>query len=166
MARRGRPFASGFNQSPLIRLASSSSKIAIAALVVVSEIFRPLYRPLVFWLSSLALFERLSAIVAGSPRGLVLVLLVVPFAIAEPLKWYALLLLAQHHLASGLGLTIVAHLISFVIVERIFEAGRPQLLTYSSLAWIIGRMDVVLAAVAKVRLSLGLYFWNWLRKAR
>lgn len=160
---QGHPTPNSFDQSFWLRLASSPVKLSIAALVIMSEIFRPLYRSVVLRLSELPGFQRLDAFVARSPRILVLFMLVVPFAIAEPLKMFALVLLAQHRVAGGVGLTILAHFISFVIVERIFHAGRQQLMTFRWLSWIINRIGEARASMANACLRLGLAFRTWLR---
>lgn len=105
--------------------------------MVLDGIFRPLYRPVIRALSNLKIIQRLESRIAQLPRLAILLCLAVPFAIAEPMKIIGLVLLAHGAFKSGVVLTIIAHLSTFLIVERIYHAGREKLLTYGWLAWIM-----------------------------
>jgi len=105
--------------------------------MVLDGIFRPLYRPVIRALSNLKIIQRLESRIAQLPRLAILLCLAVPFAIAEPMKIIGLVLFAHRAFKSGVVLTIIAHLSTFLIVERIYHAGREKLLTYGWLAWIM-----------------------------
>ena len=105
--------------------------------MVLDGIFRPLYRPVIRALSNLKIIQRLESRIAQLPRLAILLCLAVPFAIAEPMKIMGLVLFAHGAFKSGVVLTIIAHLSTFLIVERIYHAGREKLLTYGWLAWIM-----------------------------
>jgi len=105
--------------------------------MVLDGIFRPLYRPVIRALSNLKIIQRLESRIAQLPRLAILLCLAVPFAIAEPMKIIGLVLFAHGTFKSGVVLTIIAHLSTFLIVERIYHAGREKLLTYGWLAWIM-----------------------------
>lgn len=105
--------------------------------MVLDGIFRPLYRPVIRALSNLKIIQRLESRIAQLPRLAILLCLAVPFAIAEPMKIIGLVLFAHGAFKSGVVLTIIAHLSTFLIVERIYHAGREKLLTYGWLAWIM-----------------------------
>nr|WP_222856775.1 hypothetical protein [Agrobacterium pusense] len=105
--------------------------------MVLDGIFRPLYRPVIRALSNLKIIQRLESRIAQLPRLVILLCLAVPFAIAEPMKIIGLVLFAHGAFKSGVVLTIIAHLSTFLIVERIYHAGREKLLTYGWLAWIM-----------------------------
>ncbi|MBW9080298.1 hypothetical protein JNB84_20250 [Rhizobium pusense] len=105
--------------------------------MVLDGIFRPLYRPVIRALSNLIIIQRLESRIAQLPRLAILLCLAVPFAIAEPMKIIGLVLFAHGAFKSGVVLTIIAHLSTFLIVERIYHAGREKLLTYGWLAWIM-----------------------------
>ena len=105
--------------------------------MVLDGIFRPLYRPVIRALSNLKIIQRLESRIAQLPRLAILLCLAVPFAIAEPMKIIGLVLFAHGAFKSGVVLTILAHLSTFLIVERIYHAGREKLLTYGWLAWIM-----------------------------
>ena len=105
--------------------------------MVLDGIFRPLYRLVIRALSNLKIIQRLESRIAQLPRLAILLCLAVPFAIAEPMKIIGLVLFAHGAFKSGVVLTIIAHLSTFLIVERIYHAGREKLLTYGWLAWIM-----------------------------
>lgn len=105
--------------------------------LVLDGIFRPLYRPVIRAISNLTFIQRLENRIAQLPRLAILLCLAVPFAIAEPMKIVGLILIAHGAFKSGVALTILAHLSTFLIVERIYHAGREKLLTYGWLAWIM-----------------------------
>ncbi len=105
--------------------------------MVLDGIFRPLYRPVIAAISNLTFIQRLENRIARLPRLAILLCLAVPFAIAEPMKIVGLVLFAHGAFKSGVLLTIIAHLSTFLIVERIYHAGREKLLTYGWLAWIM-----------------------------
>ncbi|WP_262332376.1 hypothetical protein [Bosea sp. BH3] len=120
------------------RLALGIVRAVLTVFIILDEIARPFYGPLVRWFASLRLVHRLEEAVSRLPRPLVLLALAVPFAIAEPLKLVGLVLMARGAFWPGLIVLGLAHLASFLIVERIYEAGREKLLTYAWFAWIMG----------------------------
>jgi len=113
----------------------------LTVLIVIDEIARPLYQPLIRRLAALRIVKRIEAPIARLPRLAILFLLAIPFAIAEPLKLFSLVLMAQDHFRAGLVAFAFAHLVSFLLVERIYHAGRDKLLTYGWLAWGMGLLD-------------------------
>lgn len=121
-----------------IRFALWIVRAILTVFIVLDEIARPLYRPLVRWFASLRLIRRLEESVARLPRPLVLLALAVPFAVAEPLKLIGLVLMARGAFWTGIMVLGLAHLASFLIVERIYHAGREKLLSYPWFAWIMG----------------------------
>lgn len=145
------PPSPALQRSPLTRGLLAILRAVITVFVILDEFLRPLYRPLLRRLAELRIMRRLEESVAALPRPLVLVALAIPFAIAEPLKLFGLLLFARGQFWAGLVVTAFAHLMSFVFVERIYHAGRDKLLSYRWFAWIMGQIvrvrDNVLAWV-------------------
>src|SRR6478736_6263375 len=92
------------------RLALGIVRAVLTVFIVLDEMARPLYRPLIRWFSSLRLVHRLEEAVAGLPRPLVLLALAVPFAIAEPLKLLGLVMMARGAFWPGLIVLGLAHL--------------------------------------------------------
>lgn len=125
----------------LVRILLAILRGVLTVLIVIDEVARPLYRPLIRWLSSLRIVQRVETAIARLPRLAILALLAVPFAIAEPLKLLGLWMMADGRFRSGLVVFAFAHLVSFLLVERIYHSGRDKLLTYGWLAWSMGLLD-------------------------
>ncbi len=127
-------------RGPLMRGLLAALRAVITVFVIFDELLRPLYRPLLRRLADLRIMRRLEETVAALPRVFVLLALAIPFAIAEPLKLFGLLLFARGQFWAGLVVTAFAHLMSFVFVERIYDAGREKLLSYRWFAWIMDQV--------------------------
>jgi hypothetical protein len=125
----------------LARLLFAFLRAVLTVVVIIDEIARPLYRPLVEWVASLRIVARMEAVIARQSRLAILALLAVPFAIAEPLKLLGLVVMAQGRFRTGLVVFAFAHLVSFLLVERIYHAGREKLLTYGWLNWLMTLLD-------------------------
>jgi hypothetical protein len=111
--------------------------------ILFDEALRPLYRPLIARFASLRLVVRLEAAISRLPPYGALVALAVPFAIVEPLKLLGLLLLARGAFMAGIVVTAIGHLAGFLLVERIYHAGRRQLLAIPWFARIMSWIDAV-----------------------
>lgn len=139
-------------------------RVVVAILVIISEILRPVYRRFARWISTLSSVERFSIFVGSLPRGVILILFAVPFAIAEPLKIYALLLIGQRQYVPGAGIIVVAYLLSFVVVEQIYQAGRGKLLTYGWFKWIMDRVKIGQDWVVDMKSALTSNLRRWFTK--
>ena len=113
----------------LKRLLSAPLAVVLLGYDALDAVFGPLVRPAIAWASSLAIFRRLGAAISTLPPYAALVLLVVPFAAIEPLKFVALYWLAEGHFVTGTVTLALAYLASVFICERIFHAAKAQLLT-------------------------------------
>ncbi|QEN87230.1 hypothetical protein FZC33_13220 [Labrys sp. KNU-23] len=127
----------------LKRLVLLPLQVLLAILVIIDELARPIYGPLIRRFAALRLVEMGERAVAGLPRFVILILLAVPMAVAEPLKIYSLLLLGQGRLVQGLLVLAVAYLASFLLIERIYVAGKPKLMTIGWFAWLMNLIDWV-----------------------
>lgn len=127
--------------------------------LILDGIFRPLYRPIIKAISGLTFIRRLEGRIGELPRLAILFCLAVPFAIAEPMKIFGLLLIAHGAIKTGIGLTILSHLASFLIVERIYHAGKEKLLTYAWLAWIMRYVRFARSFYDRAKLAT----LNWIR---
>lgn len=138
----------------LTRLLLVPLDIVVGVAILVDELLRPLYRPIVAWFAALRLVARLEAAIGRLPPYGALVALAVPFAIVEPLKLLGLLLLAQGAFTAGMVTTAIGHLAGFLLVERVYHAGRAQLLTIPWFARIMGWIDAIRQAViGRIRAS-------------
>jgi hypothetical protein len=133
-------------------------EVAVGFILLIDAIARPLYRPLLDWIATRRIMHRFAALIEPLPRFVILVLFGVPFAIAEPLKLLAVYLMARGLVVTGVVLLVLAYLVSFLIVERIYEAGRHKLLTYWWFAWamtqIVKVRDLLLAFRARTMARL------------
>ena len=145
-------------KTPLIRILMWLFEVFAAIILTVDALARPLYRPLLRWFSNLTIIHRFEAWITTLPRFLILVFFAVPFIIAEPLKVLAVYLIARGLVVTGIVLMGVAYLVSFLVVERIYHAGRERLLTYPWFKWGMDRVvfvrDLLLAARDAARLRV------------
>jgi hypothetical protein len=119
----------------------------IVLALVLDGIFRPLYRPIIRAISRLTFIRKLESRIGGLPRLAILLLLAVPFAIAEGT------------VKTGVAVTVLAHLATFLIVERIYHAGREKLLTYAWFAWIMRYVRFARSFYDRFKLAA----LNWIR---
>lgn len=133
--------------SRLKRLLRLPFEILLVPLILLDELVRPIYRPLLRWIASWRFMQRLETWVGARHPFAILVLLAIPFAFAEPLKVVSLLWIADGHFKTGTFTLILAYLTSFVVVERIYSAGRDKLLSIGWFAWMMGVMVSVRTAL-------------------
>ena len=128
---------------------SIPAEIVVGLYVVIDGIVSPLFRPLVRWLSSLRLIQRLEQAIGSMPPYLLLGLLVVPFGFAEIAKVYAVIMMGEGHFRSGMTIFVMAYVVSILVCERTFHAGKKQLLTIPWFAklygWVMMIRDHILA---------------------
>lgn len=131
----------------LRRAARLPVEIVVAAFLLIDSLIAPLFGPIMRALSRLRIIQRLEAMIARLPAYVILVLLVVPFALAELAKAYAVILMAQDHLVTGVAIFIGAYIVSILVCERIFHAGRAPLMT---IGWFQRGFDWIMALKARV----------------
>ncbi|NTF17106.1 hypothetical protein G6L37_01510 [Agrobacterium rubi] len=133
------------------RIIEIAFNAAAAVAIVIDAVARPVYRPIIAWANHVEFFRNLEVRIAGLPRLAVLALFAVPFAIAEPAKVVALLWIAEGSVLSGFFLLGLSYLATFLLVERIYHAGRHKLLTYAWFAWAIMRLSALKQKMASAR---------------
>ena len=131
----------------LLRLLRLPLDILLTLLVLLDEAVRPLYRPLLRWVAGLRLMQGFERWVAGLPRPVIIILLAIPFGIAEPLKFVALYWMAEGHARTGLVTLVLAYLASFILVERIYRAGAAKLMSYAWFAFLMSRLIAIRTAL-------------------
>jgi hypothetical protein len=128
----------------------------VALVLLLDEVARPLFRPLISWFARLRIVARVERAIAGLPPYAILAVLAVPFAVVEPLKIAGLVLIGVGQVKSGVAILVVAHAGSFLLVERIYSAGRVKLMTIGWFARLMAGLarirDVVLARTGAMRL--------------
>ncbi|MGP0060509.1 MAG: hypothetical protein ACLPID_14585 [Beijerinckiaceae bacterium] len=128
--RNGRKILRG----SLLRLAEA----LVVIYVVLDAIAVPLFRPLLRWLARIRLVLRLEAVFVHLSPYVILALLLIPYVSAEPAKVYALYLMGTGHLITGGAMLAAAYLVSLVLVEQIYQAGKTKLRT---IAWFATAVD-------------------------
>ena len=92
-------------------------------------------RPLVRRMAELRLVTRFVAWIETLSPYTTLALFAVPFVILEPPKIFSLYLIGTGHFRTGLIMLATAHLLSIVLVERLFHVAKPQLMRIDWFAW-------------------------------
>ena len=133
--------------SRLARLLLLPIEAVMVLFIVLDELARPLYRPLLRWVASLRLIHHVDRWVAARHRVTILVLLAIPLIIVEPLKILALFWVGRGALIPGAVLLALAYLAGFVFVERIYSAGKPKLMTIGWFAKVMGIAIAIRAAM-------------------
>ncbi|MGQ0446288.1 MAG: hypothetical protein ACT4O2_14485 [Beijerinckiaceae bacterium] len=138
------------------RLLLLPAKAVVVVYLVLDGIVTPVVRPLLSWVAKLRFVLRLQDIVAALPPYAILVLLAIPLAFAEPAKIYALYLMTEGQFSAGVVTISMAYLVSLIVVERIYHAGRTKLKTIPWFArlidWLTGIRDRLLAWARATRI--------------
>lgn len=153
-------------RSPAYRIARAVGRFLVGIVVVgysiLDTLLFPLFRPLIRWLSGLRLFEAIGALILRLPPYVVLLILAVPFVVLEPLKVFALYWFALGHLIQGGILLVVAHGLSILTLERLYHAGKPQLMQigwfWRLMVWLGGLRDRALEIARTTAV------WQWSAK--
>jgi hypothetical protein len=115
--------------------------LAAALLVVLlDDAFRTFVVPAVRALARLALIRQVEACVAGLPPHGILLLFLIPLAIIEPFKIYALYLIGQGRFLAAVMTFVLAKVVGLGLAERLFAIGRDKLLSIRWFAWCHGRI--------------------------
>ncbi len=112
--------------------------VAVVGYTVLDELLFPLFRPLIRWLTGLRLFQRLGEWLGRLPPYAALVTLGIPFVIIEPMKVVAIWWAGTGHVISGTIALLLAHVLSLLVVERIFHAVYQPLMRIGWLARLLG----------------------------
>lgn len=127
--------------SRILRRALNPLVLAVAVcVVIVDDAFRAFVIPAVQALARLPVMRWLEASVARLPAYGILTLFIVPLAIIEPFKIYAIYQFSLGHFASGLLTFFLAKVVGLGLAERLFAVGREKLLTIAWFAWCFSRI--------------------------
>ena len=131
------------------RLLSLPVGLVVSLYLVIDGVVLPIFKPLSHWLERLSLVRWIEHGVAALPPYAVLLMLAVPFVVAEPAKLVALYWMATGRFSLGLATLIAAYVLSLLVMERIYHAGRDKLLTIRwfavGLGWTLRLRDSVVA---------------------
>lgn len=119
--------------------------------LVLDSVIGPVFRPLSQMLVRSPPIVWMERGVAKLPPYGALVALAVPFLIAEPAKIFGLYLIGESHAVAGVIVIAAAYLVSLIVVDRIYEAGHPQLMTIEWFAklmtWLVDIRDRLKSAI-------------------
>jgi hypothetical protein len=130
--------------------------VALAVLaVLVDDAFRAVFLPAIRAVAGLQPIRRLEEGVARLPPYATLALFVLPLAIIEPLKIYALYLFSEGRWMAGCLTFVVAKVVGIGLAERLFAISRDKLLSIAWFAWcyrkVVGAKDWVHAWLLATR---------------
>jgi len=129
------------NLARKMRRVMNAPLLAIAVIVVlVDDVFRALVIPAVRALARLGLVRRIEAGIARLPPIGILLLFLIPLAVIEPFKIYALYLLGEGRFLSALLTFALAKVVGLGLAERLFAIGREKLLSIRWFAWCHARI--------------------------
>lgn len=121
----------------------------MAAYYLLTAIVSPIIKPIVRGLVKLRLIQTLRERIDRLGPYPSLLLLAVPVVVIEPLKIGALAILGSGRIVLGTISLIASHGLSLIIIERLFEAVKPKLLTMRWFAvtwgWFADLRDQILA---------------------
>ncbi len=125
----------------LLRRLLNTPLVVLAILVVlVDDAFRAFVVPAVRALARLAPIQWIEARVARMPPHAILLLFIIPLAIIEPFKVYALYLFGQGQFLAGVLMFFLAKVVGLGLAERLFAIGRDKLLSIGWFAWCHARV--------------------------
>jgi hypothetical protein len=129
-------------QSGLSRLLLLVADSVVILYLFLDGIVAPVFGPLARLAARLRLVIRLQQAVGALPPYIILALAGVPIMVAEPAKLYALWLMSQGQLWKGAAMLAAAYVLSLVVADWIYQAGREKLRT---IAWFAQLMDWITA---------------------
>src|SRR3954453_10112316 len=118
------------------RLLTLPLVLVAVVLVLFDDLFRPWVKAAVARLARLPLWRWIESRIERLPPYATLALFLIPVAIIEPLKVYALYLMGLGHVLGGVLTLVVAKIVGVGLAERLFAISRDKLL---SIAWCFER---------------------------
>lgn len=120
-------------------LARRLARVLLSALaflyLLIDLLVLSLLRPFRRWLRSIPLTQRLQVWVDGLNRYVALLLLLIPWAILEPVKPLSVLLYVHHHRWLATWLIVGSEVIKLTLFEQVFTMAKPKLLSFGWFAW-------------------------------
>lgn len=140
------------------RIVNAPLLLIAVIVVLVDDAFRAFVVPAAQALARLRLMRWIEVRIAKLPPVAILLLFLIPLAIIEPFKIYALYLFGRGQFLSGVMMFVLAKVVGLGLAERLFAIGRDKLLSIRWFAWCHARTlairDQVHAWLARTR------FWR------
>ena len=102
---------------------------------------RPIVHPIYVALGRLRVFALMETGLGRLPPYLALLALAIPFVIIEPIKAFALYWFGIGHFVQGAVLYVISHLLSILIVERVYHAAHGPLMQIGWFARLMAWLD-------------------------
>lgn len=118
--------------------------VVAALYLAVDELFASVATPIANWLSRLPMLRRVREWISALPPLAALALFLVPVLILEPIKPVAAYMAAAGYFLEAVALFILGEILKLVLVERLFQLTRDQLMTIPAFAWCYVRLRAVL----------------------
>ena len=109
--------------------------VVAAVYFVIDALILAALRPLLKRILHLRLFRTFAGRIEQLGPYATLALFLVPLVLLEPVKPLAAYLIASEHFATGTLVLVVGEFLKIVIVERVYQIGRPKLMTIKAFAW-------------------------------
>ena len=109
----------------------------VAAIIVLLEdwLWDDLQR-LAAWFGRLPVFKQFESLILRAPRGVALLLFLIPSLILIPVKLLALYFISGGHALLGLATIVSAKIAGTALVARLFTLTKPKLLTFAWFSWL------------------------------
>ncbi len=118
-------------------------KILLVLALLIHDGLAFILGPVLRWIKGLELMVRLARFVAVLPPYGVLVMLMLPLVVAEPLKLLGAYWLATGRIVAAVLILAFAYALSLILAERILDAGREKLMTIRWFAVVYGKLVVL-----------------------
>jgi hypothetical protein len=165
--------------SPLRLLLRIVLSILLILWTLLDTLLSPVFRPLLRFLGSLRIFETLGAWLGRLPPYAALLALAVPYVIVEPAKVFALYWLGIGHVIQGGAMFVAAHVLSILVLDRVYHAAHAPLMRIGWFArlmgWLAGLRDLAMGwarstavwqTSARLARDVRATIASWLRTAR
>src|SRR3954453_7624011 len=123
----------------ITRLLTLPLVLVAVVLVLFDDLFRPWVKAAAARLAQLPLWRWIEDRIERLSPYATLALFLIPIAIIEPLKVYALYLMGLGHVIAGILTLVVAKIVGVGLAERLFAASRDNLLSIPWFAWCFSR---------------------------
>lgn len=131
---------------------------AVAAIIVLLEdwLWDDLQR-IAALIGHLPVFRQVEGLIVRAPRGVALLLFLIPSLVLIPVKLLALYFISGGHALLGLATIIAAKIAGTALVARLFTITKPKLLTFTWFRWLYERIMAFKSRVYTTIRSSALY---------
>jgi hypothetical protein len=156
----------------ILRHTARAILLTVAVLYfVIDLIFLSVVRPLRRRLMALKWIRGLREWVSTLNRYGVLLLLLLPWLILEPIKPIGFLLFTRKHHVAATTLIIVGEVVKLTLFEQLFDMARPKLMTFGWFAWCYNRWRAAIEYLRSLPLWRAMLSWYrtvraWVRQLR